>query len=349
MKKRFLALLLVVVMALSLCACGTQSADSTAADGEETYNFTLAHHHTVGSLTDQYCNDFAALVNEKTDGRVTITVYPGAQLGTEQEVADGLITGAQQFGAITSGGCYCDTVGGFGVETLPFMASDWDELWYIFNEAGVGDALNENLIESGARVLGWCPFGGRHMIFVDKNITSYKDIAGLNMRCPESSLYTGMFEALGASPTPITWSDCYTALQTKVVDGMETPLSSMVDMNFGEVTKYCLMTNHMWTCFSIAVNEELFSGLPEDIQEAIIEAGKEATENNYALQQQAEQDAIAACEEQGVVFNQLSEEEAAELPSLFDDMKAEWLQAMDGRQEIYDLFQAAREAYAAQK
>lgn len=257
--------------------------------------------------------------------------------------------GTQQLGAITAGGCYVDTVAGFGIETLPFMAADWDELWYIFNEAGIGDALNERLIEKGARILGWCPFGGRHMIFVDKNVTSYKQIAGLNMRCPESTLYTEMFKALGASPTPITWSDCYTALQTKVVDGMETPLSSMVDMNFDEVSKYCLMTNHMWTTFTLAINEDLFESLPEDIQNSIIEAGQEATENCYAAQQEAEAAAIKTCEEKGITFNHLSDEEAAELPSVFDQMKSDWLNGMDGRQEIYDMFQQARADYEAKK
>ncbi len=346
---RKLRRVLYFCLALCLVAGLFVGAGSTKAQAADTINLTMAHHHAVGSLTDDYCNDFAKLVSEKTDGKVVVTVYPGAQLGTEQEVADGLLMGTQQLGAITAGGCYVDTVPGFGVETLPFMAADWDELWYIFNESGVGDALNERLIDKGARILGWCPFGGRHMIFVSKNVTSYKEIAGLNMRCPESTLYTEMFRALGASPTPITWSDCYTALQTKVVDGMETPMSSMVDMNFAEVSKYCLMTNHMWTCFTLAVNEALFESLPEEYQNALVEAGKEATVNCYAKQRDAETAAIAACEEKGITFNHLSEEEQEELPGIFDQMKADWLTKVDGRQEIYDLFQQAREDFAAQK
>ena len=128
---------------------------------------------------------------------------------------------------------------------------------------------------------------------------------------------------------------------------METPLSSMIDMNFAEVVDYCLLTNHMWAMTNLVVNENVWQSIPEDLRPAIEEAIQEATEANYALQLQAEEDAIAACEEKGVVFHELSAEEEAELPAVFDQMKADWVNAMDGRQEIYDKYMDARAEYAA--
>ena len=82
-------------------ATAAPSADTQAAPAE-TYEFSLAHHHAVDSITDHMCNDFANLVAEKTNGAVKITVYPSAQLGSEQEVADGLLVGTQQFGMVTA-------------------------------------------------------------------------------------------------------------------------------------------------------------------------------------------------------------------------------------------------------
>ena len=354
--KRWTALFLSACMLLALLAgCGgNNTVNNGAGNGEDngegggtaTYTFTLGHHQTVNSLVDQYCNEVARLVKEKTNGQVELTVYSGAQLGTEQEASDGILLGTQDFTCIAAN-TYVDKAAGFGVEILPFMASTADELWYIFNETDMADVMNEKLIPLGGRVLSWLPCGGRHMVFVDKEVTSYKQIAGLSMRSPENTIFTGMFEALGASPTPITWSDCYTALQTKVVDGMETPLSSMIDMNFAEVVDYCLLTNHMWAMTNLVVNENVWQSIPEDLRPAIEEAIQEATEANYALQLQAEEDAIAACEEKGVVFHELSAEEEAELPAVFDQMKADWVNAMDGRQEIYDKYMDARAEYAA--
>lgn len=349
--KRWTALLLSVCTLLALLTgCSKDSGVSDPGDDankpDQTYTFTLGHHQTVNSLVDQYCNEVARLVKEKTDGQVELVVYPGAQLGTEQEASDGILLGTQDFTCIAAN-TYVDKAAGFGVEILPFMASSADELWYIYNETDMAAVLNEKLVPLGGRVLSWLPIGGRHMIFTDKEVLSYKDIAGLSMRCPENTIFTGMFKALGASPTPITWSDCYTALQTNVVDGMETPLSSMIDMNFADVTDYCLLTNHMWAMTNLVVNEKVWQSIPENLRSAMEEAITEATEANYALELQAEKDAIAACEEKGVVFHELSAEEAAELPAVFDAMKAEWVAAMDGRQEIYDKYMAARVQFAS--
>lgn len=361
--KKLSGVLAIMMLILLLSGCGGSrtsdtsgasgsepAGDTSAADGQ-TYEFSLAHHHAVDSITDHLCNDFAELVAEKTDGAVKIMVYPSAQLGTEQEVADGLLTGTQQFGMVTAAGTYVDTVDGFGTDTLPFMFEDWDEINYAFNEASesVGDALNEKLVASGARVLCWVPCGGRQMIFVDKNITSYKQMNGMTMRSPESTLYTEMFKALGCAPTPITWSECYTAMQTKVAEGMETPISSIKDMNFCEVTKYCLMTNHMWSTMTIIVNNDVYDSLPAEYQAAIDEAAAEAGAAAFEEAKASEAEDIEYCKEQGMIFNEMPEGESAEMAELMTAMKENWLEGHPGRQEIYDLILKATEEYAAKK
>lgn len=349
--------LLTLLLALGLAGCGSSQSEGAPADskaggdsaGAQQYTFSLAHHHAVDSVTDHLCNDFARLVSEKTNGAVEITVYPSAQLGSEQEVADGLLVGTQQFGAITAAGTYVDNVDGFGADTLPFMFTDWDEINYAFNEASepVGAALNEKLLEHGARILCWVPCGGRQMIFVDKNVTSYKQMNGMTMRSPESTLYTDMFKALGAAPTPITWSECYTAMQTKVAEGMETPISPIKDMNFCEVTRYGLLTNHMWSTLTLAVSSSVYDALPEEYQRAVDEAALEAGNLAFEEGKASEAEDLAYCEEKGMVFNELPEGEAEELAALMGEMKERWLEGHPGRQEIYDLCLKATEEYTA--
>ena len=173
MKKLTAVLLGALALILCLTGCGGEKTGNGTGSGTAKYSFSLAHHHAVDSITDHLCTNFAKLVSEKTNGAVEITTYPSGQLGTEQEVADGLLAGNQQFGTVTAAGCYVDSVDGFGADTLPFIFSSWDEINYAFNEASesVGGALNERLMDAGARVLGWVPCGGRQMIFVDKDIT----------------------------------------------------------------------------------------------------------------------------------------------------------------------------------
>ena len=176
MKKLTAVLLIALALTLCLTGCGgekKQNESGNGAGGTAKYSFTLAHHHAVDSITDHLCTNFAKLVSEKTNGAVEITTFASGQLGTEQEVADGLLAGTQQFGTVTAAVCYVDSVDGFGVDTLPFIFSSWDEINYVFNEASesLGGALNEKLKDAGARVLGWIPCGGRQMIFVDKDIT----------------------------------------------------------------------------------------------------------------------------------------------------------------------------------
>lgn len=354
MKKLTAVLLTALALILCLTGCGgkqTEKDPANGASGTAKYSFSLAHHHAVDSITDHLCTTFAKLVSEKTNGAVEITTYPSGQLGTEQEVADGLLAGTQEFGTVTAAVCYVDSVDGFGVDTLPFIFSSWDEINYAFNEASesLGGALNEKLKDAGARVLGWVPCSGRQMIFVDKDITSYKQIKGLTMRSPESTLYTQMFKSLGASPVPITWSECYSAMQTKVADGMETPISSIRDMNFVEVTKYCLMTNHMWSTLALTVTNDVYDSLPEEYQKAVSEAAREASQLAFEEGKQAEAEDIEYCKGRGMVFNEMSEKETDEMADLMNGMKEEWLKGRPARQEIYDLCLKAVEEYAAKQ
>ena len=104
MKKLTAVLLIALALTLCLTGCGgekKQNESGNGAGGTAKYSFTLAHHHAVDSITDHLCTNFAKLVSEKTNGAVEITTFASGQLGTEQEVADGLLAGTQQFGTVT--------------------------------------------------------------------------------------------------------------------------------------------------------------------------------------------------------------------------------------------------------
>jgi tripartite ATP-independent transporter DctP family solute receptor len=326
--KRLLSFLLLLVFFISAITtgCGSKPVDSAnkEEDAEEaSIVIKLGHHHNVDGIVDIYCKKFAELASAKSNGRIKVDIYPGAQLGQEFEAAEGILMGTQQMSGVSTT-AYNNLVKGFGLDMLPFMFDSYESIMNVFVNSPVGKELENRLIEKNGRILGWIALGGRHMIFTDKNITSVSAMKGMKMRSPESDLFVGMFNALECSPTPITWGETYTALQTSVVDGMEAPTTSMKDMKFYEVAKYCLLTNHMWGTFNLVINEDFFQSLPEDIRQIVIDSGKEASEYANKVSEEEEKKAVEFLKGKGMVFNELSAEDAVTMREAIELVIDKW-------------------------
>lgn len=290
---------------------------------EEKVVLKLGHHHTVGGLVDILSHKFKELAGEKSNGLLQIDIYPGAQLGQEKEACEGVLMGTLQITGV-SPSFYSETADGFGIDVLPFLYSTFEQANQIFNESSVGKELDRRLLEKGGRILGWMAVGPRDMLFVKKEVKTLEEFKGLKMRSPESEIWIEMFRGLGARPTPITWGECYTALQTGVVDGMESPPTGTIDMKFYEVTKYCLLTHHMFADMILVINEKLFQELPEDMQKVVIEAGKEAIDYANQLAIKYHEDAMDFLKEEGMKFNELADEELSRFKEAMIPMVDKW-------------------------
>ena len=283
----------------------------------------LGHHHNVGGLVDLLANKFKELAEERSDNKLRIDIFPGAQLGQEREASEGILMGTLQM-TIVSSTNYDNTVNGFGIDMLPFVYESFEDQMMVFNDSPVGKDFEERLLKQGGRIIGWLVPGSRSMIFTDKEVKTFEEMKGLKMRSPESDLFVSMFRALGSQPTAITWGEAYTALQTGVAEGMESPPGMIKDMKFYEVCKYCLLTNHMWGTMNLIINENLFQKLPEDLQAIILETGKEAIDyaNEYAIKDQNE--AISWLEEQGMVFFQCEGDEREKFKTALLPVANQW-------------------------
>jgi len=316
--KNLINIILIVAFALSFLTLAGFAQD-------EKIIIKLGHHHNVGGLVDMLSNKFKELAEEKSDGRLRIDIFPGAQLGQEREAGEGILMGTLQM-SVVSASIYDNTVNGFGVDMLPFVYDSFEEQIGIFNDSPVGEELEAKLLEKGGRILGWLTPGSRSMIFTEKPVKTFEGMKGLKMRSPESDLFIGMFRALGSRPTAITWGEAYTALQTGVADGMESPPGMIKDMKFYEVAKYCLLTNHMWGAMNLIINENLFQKLPEDIQNIIVESGKEAIDfaNRFAIEDQEK--ATAWLKEQGMVFFEIADEEREKFKEALLPVDTQWVE-----------------------
>lgn len=351
MKKLF-ASLLAAVMLISLVACGsspdtppsTTTPDSNTETAGPEYVLKMGTHLNVGSIGDTTCQEFAKLVSEKTNGRVQVDVFPGAQLGQEMEAAEAVTLGTMDL-TFVSTTAYNDVVPGFAVDCLPFLFESVDEFNYIFNESGAGEALSQNMIDEGGHILSWIPAGFRQMYFVKEEVTSYSQIKGMKFRVPESALYVGMVRAIDANPISVTWGETYSALQTGLAEACESPFMSITDANMQDVIKYGLTTNHMILCYLIVMNENLLQSLPEDLQAAILEAGQEAGANASTRALEQDDASRKMLEDAGVVIHDLPDNEVKEVQERMLPVREEWIGSDSVRRDIVDLIMAAKESY----
>jgi tripartite ATP-independent transporter DctP family solute receptor len=235
----------------------------------------LSHHHSVGSAVDITAKRFSALVEEKTEGRIDIRVFPGGQLGQELEAFDLLNQGGLDL-TVTAISQMDQVYPPMAITSLPFVFRDWEHATTALN-GEFGKSLAAGISDkSQTEILAYFGLGFRDMLFVGEPARTVDAMDGLRMRSPENFIWIAMFENLGARPTPITWGEVYTAMQTGVADGLDSPPAAALDMKFNEVTSSLVRTHHMFSAMALAMNEVALRKLSAADQELIKQAAKEA-------------------------------------------------------------------------
>ena len=205
-------------------------------------------------------------IREKSGGRLDIRVFPDSQLGNGPEMLSQVRSGAIEFFPVS------DAVGSTlvpvsSISAVGFAFVDHDHVWKAL-DGTLGAFVRAQYEKTGSLVIFekiW-DNGFRQITSGARTIASPADLKGFKIRVPPSPLYTSMFGALGASPTAIPFTELYTALQTRLVDGQENPLAQIEAGRIYEVQKYCALTNHMWSGFWILGNRRAWERLPADLR-----------------------------------------------------------------------------------
>lgn len=266
--KKSVLLMLAILMVLSCFVFSVQAADQPII-------LKLAHADATDVLTSRkhaQCVFFANMVNAKSGGRIEVQVYGAGALGAEREYVEAIMAGTVQAG-IASG-----VLGGFLPEAMvtdiPYLFPSEAIAWKVL-DGPFGDKLSKLMLEkTGMRNLAFAEVGFRHFTNDVRPIKSPADVKGLKIRVMETPLYVNMIKALGGSPTPIAWTETYTALQTGVVDGQENPISSTVFAKLYEVQKYITLDGHVYGVDWFLINDKFFKSLPEDLQYIILDSAR---------------------------------------------------------------------------
>lgn len=309
MKKAIVFLLVFAMLATVLTGCGTKATGEpqTGADAtrEKPLVLKLATNHSTGTAVALACQKMADLVAEKTNGGVTIEVFPDGTLGSETELRDMCSTGSLEMAALGAGvyGSYCDAA---NLPVSNYVFRDEETMVKVLN-GELGETYINGPVEEVSKIhtlCGW-PQAARQLLTV-KPVESFQDIKGVKIRVPAGNqLYVDTWSAYGSLPVSLAMSECYTALEQGVIDGLEMPIDSLYTGGYYEVAKYLTLTNHMMYVQYLMINSNVWNTLSEAEQTAFNEAAAEAGVYHNQLRDENIEKMTAEMKEHGVTVTEI--------------------------------------------
>jgi TRAP-type transport system periplasmic protein len=221
-------------------------------------------------------------VSKETDGKVAIELFPKNQLGSDADMLSQLRSGALELFAQT-GVLMSTLVPVASISGIGFAFPTYDKVWEAL-DGGLGKHVRGAFEKANLVCLekSW-NHGFRQTTSSTKPIRTPDDFNGFKIRVPPSPLWTSMFKAFGAAPVSIPWAETYSAMQTKIADGLEQPLIGLLVDKMYEVQKYCSETNHMWDGFWVLANRRVWDKIPAKLRETV-----ERNINEEAIRQRKE-------------------------------------------------------------
>lgn len=260
------------------------------------------HIATVGHPWHEALVGFAQDVRQATGGEIDIQVFPSSQLGGEREMAQGLGLGVLEMGVFGTGALQALDKR-LIIEELPY-AWPTREHAYRALDGKLGEALSQVLAGLKIVTLSWWESGYRHITNSVRPIETPDDMKGIKLRVPEAEMRIDTFKMLGALPTPMPFSEVFTGLQQKVVDGQENPLSTIYASKFYEVQNHLALSGHIWGSAVLTISERAWGRLTDDQKRIFKETAEKWKLKEREMIAQADEQALAAIKNAGVKVTQ---------------------------------------------
>ncbi|WP_019414032.1 TRAP transporter substrate-binding protein [Paenisporosarcina sp. TG20] len=300
MKRKLGFISVILAGALTLTACGESGNGTTTTDDpNEVYTLQAGH-----SLPDSHPYHLAFLemaknVEERTDGQVIIEVFANSEIGAERELTEGMTLGTVDL-VVSSTAPVTNFVPELGVLDVPFIFKDRASAVNVL-EGEIGDEIFAKMEENGIIGLSWGENGYRHITNSKHPINTPEDLKGLKIRTQENTIHLAAFEALGAQPTPMAWTEAITALQQGVVDAQENPAIVADQFNLHEANqKYMTLTGHVYSVAVYMMSKQTYDELPEELRDIVVEEGQKAGAKERDLIVEMEKESLKTLKENGV-------------------------------------------------
>ncbi|MCD5029826.1 TRAP transporter substrate-binding protein [Enterococcus asini] len=298
MKKQLLSGLLLSAMGLVvLSGCGT-----TEASSEEQIVLRYAYASNSQPVIDSMV-EFGRLVEEKTDGQVTVEYFPDGQLGSETELIELTQTGGIDFTKV-SGSALEGFSKDYSIFSVPYLFDSEEHFFEVMENKAITDEIYNSTEELGFVGITYYDSGQRSFYMTDGPVNSLADLKGKKIRVMQSETAIKMVELLGASPVPMGSSEVYTSLQSNLINGAENNEFVLYTAGHGGVAKYYSYDEHTRVPDIVIMNSEVKERLTDEQYEAVLAAAKESTEFEKAVFKDAvEEEKAIAEKEYGVVYN----------------------------------------------
>jgi len=287
--------LMILMGTTTVFASGSGEAAEAETQVIKIANFYAAGHPVNIALREA----FAPMVADGTDGRYEVQIFDSSSLGAERELTEGVQLGTIEMGV--AGGLLSATYPKVGALELPFLFSDFDHVWRVF-DGEIGDEVAADFEDAGLKVLAWLGNGFRAFSNSVRPINTVADARGIKMRMPENDVYINTGRALGFEVVAMGFGEVYNAMATGVIDGQDNPLATVYASRFFEVQDYIAISNHIFSHGSIVMNMDLWNSLSAADQQAFQEAATEAATLQRRLLEEATDELIANLEAEGIQF-----------------------------------------------
>ncbi|MQA87013.1 MAG: DctP family TRAP transporter solute-binding subunit [Streptosporangiales bacterium] len=287
---------------LGAAGCGVRGAGQGGGGGGGGDEFTirLSHVVTADDPKGKASQKFKEVLEKSTEGRITVEIYPNSELyGDEDEIQAVQSGGVEMIAPASSK--LTDIARQLLVLDLPFIVDDTSEVPDLISRdstVGKGIYTNKDLADNNIKVMGLWD-NGLYQITSNKAVRKPDDLRGQRIRITPSDAIQAYWNKWGAKTTPMAFAEVFTALQQGVVDGEFNTYSNIESQRFYEVQKYITISDHGYLTYVLAMNNKFFNSLPDDLQQAVVEAVDEASAYNREIADTVNQEARKVIEEAG--------------------------------------------------
>ncbi len=338
MKRRssaFAILLLAVLLPFSSTASAQDVQERTIRFG-----FAWEASHPIALAA----NRFGEIVTAKSGGKIKVRVFPGNQLGVDMQQMSALLGGTQEMMAHASAQI-AGLVKEFGLLDLPYIVTTEQQADTLL-DGPAGQALLDLLPAKGLIGLGYWENGFRHATNSRRPIAKVEDFEGLKFRVQPSPLFIETFKAFKTNPVTMSFSELYTALETRTVDAQENPLLNILTAKLYEVQKYTSLTGHMYGNAVILVSKRFWDRLSPTEKKTIQDAFLEARGYQRQESRRRVREAIGELKAKGMQVNEVAPAELGRLRQVTQPVKDKFIAQYDPG--IVKIFQTELERIKAQ-
>jgi len=265
----------------------------------------LGHVGEPGSLFQTSADEYAKRVNAKLAGKVKVVVYGSSQLGGDKEMVQKLKLGTIDMALPST--VMTSEVDQFGLFELPYIVKDRAHMARIEKDV-FWPSLAPEAEKKGLKVLAVWENGYRHITNNKKPIKVPEDLKGIKLRVPEGKWRVKMFQEYGANPSPMKFSELFTALQTGVMDGQENPFTQIYSAKLHEVQKFLSLSGHVYTPAYLLVGARRYGTLPADVRKVLEDTARETQAFVYATAAKEETELLGKLKQSGMQVNEVDKD-----------------------------------------